>query len=477
MGTVNTAGAASEQPLELSTAKLVIHIVGIGGAGMRAIAKVLIEMGHQVTGSDIYATEHVKALRELGVTVHVGHSPDVVTGVDLVAHSSAIGPDNIELETARTLEIPVVDRATLLGSIVRMAPKTVLVAGTHGKTTTSALTVCALEEAGAKPSFIVGADIAKFGTGARWVDGSVLVVEADESDGTFLKLEADAAVLTSVDPDHLDFYGSVANLESAFVHFIKSVDGPVVLCADDPDARRIMEEYVDNESNIVTYGTTPDCAFRISDITSAEGKTSATVGSNRFEIALPGVHNVLNATAALSIGVQLGYEPDSLAEGITRFAGVSRRFERIGSVGGVTVIDDYAHLPAEVLAVTRAARCAYEGSVRVVFQPHRYTRTRDIGEQFSNSFEAVTQLYITKLYPAGEKPIDGVSAKNLFDAVQHDNKDWIPELDDVVQRLINSAQRGDVIMTLGAGDVTQASREIVTGLRQRQQQSPERGGL
>ncbi|MCC5953592.1 MAG: UDP-N-acetylmuramate--L-alanine ligase [Acidimicrobiia bacterium] len=455
-------------PIELSR-PLRIHVVGVGGAGMSAIAGVLAAMDHQVSGSDLRLSAPVERLRAAGVSVTVGHDADnVAPELDLVAVSTAIGASNVEVVEARRREIPVVSRAEILAGIAATR-RTIAVAGTHGKTTTSSMLALVLVQAGVAPSFIIGGDLNETGSGSAWDEGDLFVVEADESDGTFLELPRSLAVVTNVEPDHIEHYGSVAGLLAAFERFVTETEGPVVLCADDDGARALAELAAEP----VTYGTASDADLVMGDLRSTrEGSWfEATFrGDLLGEVHVPvaGAHNARNAAAALATGLALGipFEPARLA--LSRFAGVARRFEHRGAAAGVTFVDDYAHLPTEVAAALAAARDGGWDRVVCVFQPHRYSRTAALWREFGDAFVDASVVAVTDVYPSGEEPRPGVTGKLIVDAVldRHPWADvaWLPRRDDVRRWLLANLRPGDLCLTLGAGDLTSLPSELLAEL-------------
>lgn len=452
----------SASPVDLRTPGS-FHIVGIGGSGMSAIAEVLVGMGHQVSGSDQRDSVTLERLRALGVTVFVGHDAEQVGQVGAVAISTAVAGANPEVQAARARNIAILTRADILSAITRTR-RTVAVGGTHGKTTTSSMLALTLRAAGWSPSFIIGGDVNEVGSGAVWDDGEWLVVEADESDGTFLTLDAYAAVLTSTDPDHLAHYGSVSALRAAFDRFVAERPGPVVVCADDEPARGMAATH-----GGVTYGTHPDADYRITDVAvDGVGSVFTVVCGDReigpVRLPVPGLHNVRNATAALALADRLGAPVDAALGALARFAGVARRFQFRGTDHGVTFVDDYAHLPTEVAAAVEAAREGTWSRVVCVFQPHRYTRTATLGESFADAFLGVDHLAVTDVYPAGEEPIPGVSGRVILDAVLAAHPwasvAYLPHRRDQVAWLNQVLRPGDLCLTLGAGDLTTLPDEV-----------------
>jgi len=442
-----------------------IHIVGVGGAGMRAIATVLVAMGHQVSGSDTADSEFLGRLRRLGVDAWVGHQPDRMAAVDVVAISTAVPATDPEVVAATRAGVPVLRRAEILAAMTRQR-STIAIAGTHGKTTTSSLLAHTLRHAALDPSFVIGAELAALGTGAHWGEGEWFVVEADESDSTFLALDRTWSVVTNIEADHLSHHGTFENLVGAFDRFAIGTTAGVVVCADDPEAAAMAARV-----GGITYGTGPDADYRVSDV------EASTVGA-RFSVALPsprqpmvrvpapitidlpmpGMHNVYNATAAFVIAVELGVDPDTAAAGLGTFAGVARRFEHRGEKNGVTYIDDYAHLPTEVMAAIEAARSGPWGRVVTVFQPHRYTRTAELWQDFTDAFVGVDHLVLTGIYTAGEASIPGITGALLAEAVASAHPtlamSYLETLDEVELHLADYLAPGDLCLTLGAGDLT-----------------------
>lgn len=444
-----------------------IHLVGVGGSGMSAIAEILHGTGHRVSGSDLTASRPLQRLADAGLTTFVGHDAQQVGDAELVAVSSAIPATNPEVVEAHRRGIPVLRRAEILSAITR-AWRTIAVAGTHGKTTTSAMLTTALRASGLDPSFIVGGDLRDLGRGAAVGAGEYLIVEADESDGTFVELAAEAVVVTNVEPDHLEHYGGVEGLRAAFERFVDQASGPRVLCLDDPGAETLARR----AAGAVTYGTDPAAEFRIvGPLPTPAGITFTVDGPpGRFEIRLaqPGMYNARNATAAFATAVSLGADPAAVAEALTGFGGVGRRFEQRGEVGGIRLVDDYAHLPTEVASAIGAARSLGPERLVVVFQPHRYSRTEQLWSTFSHSFEGADELVITGIYAAGEAPRPGVSGRLIADDVAASHPDavvhYVEHLDDVVSRLEDLLRPGDLCLTLGAGDLTEVPTRLLAAL-------------
>ncbi|MGH9164740.1 MAG: UDP-N-acetylmuramate--L-alanine ligase [Acidimicrobiales bacterium] len=442
-----------------------IHVVGVGGAGMSAIATVLAGMGHQVSGSDLKATPNLDRLRAVGVQVTVGHRSQNLGGAEAVTFSTAVPASNPELVAAGERGVPALRRAEMLAAIAATR-RTVAVAGTHGKTTTSSMLALVLREAGLRPSFLIGGDLNEIGTGAAWTDGEWLVVEADESDGTFLELPAEAAVVTSVEPDHLEHYGGrFENLVAAFEGFLAAAAGPRVACADDPMAARLAAA-----CGAITYGTDAAADYAVSSVVEHRSSVRFTLhrGQQRLgdiSLAVPGLHNARNACAAVVTGLLLGAPFEAAARALARYGGVARRYQFRGEAGGVSFVDDYAHLPTEVRAVLAATRAGGWSRVVCVFQPHRFSRTAALAADFADAFADADVLVVTDVYPAGESPRPGVSGRLVVDAVRAaqpaaevlyvaERRHWAP----VVAGLLAP---GDLCLTLGAGDLTLLPDEVL----------------
>jgi len=445
-----------------------VHVVGAGGAGMGAIAAVLHHMGHQVTGSDLKDGPAAERLRADGITVTIGHDADNLGDAEIVAISTAIPEHNPEVRAARAAGLDVLRRRDILPAIAAER-RTVAVAGTHGKTTTSSMLALVLVEADLRPSFIIGGDVNEIGSGAVWDDGEWFVIEADESDRTFLSLGAEVALVTNVEPDHLETYDNdPAKLTTAFEEFVAAAEIRV-LCADDPGSAALAAV-----AGAVTYGTAQDADYRMADIDRRRSSVAFSLvheGTDlgRIELPTPGLHNARNAAAATVTGLLLGAPIDVAARALGRFGGVARRFEFRGEANGVTFVDDYAHLPTEVAAAVGAARDGDWERVVCVFQPHRYSRTAALWQDFADSFEQADEVVITDIYSAGETPRPGVSGKLLVDAVL-DAHPWrhvayLPRLDDVESWLAKRLHPGDLCLTLGAGDLTSVPDSVIHRLR------------
>jgi UDP-N-acetylmuramate--alanine ligase len=457
-----------------------VHFVGIGGAGMCGIAEVLHNQGYQVSGSDLREGESVAHLRRLGVSIHIGHAAAHVSAADVVVVSSAVPPDNPEVTAARAAKVPVIPRAEMLGELMRLQ-RGIAVAGTHGKTTTTSLIAGCLAEGGLDPTFVIGGRLNSAGANARVGQGQYLVAEADESDASFLHLQPLIAVVTNIDADHMDTYGGdFERLKSTFVEFLRHIPfyGLAVLCGDDPVVREIAPRV---HKRVLIYGTSPDADVRACDIAVEALRMRFRVAlrepAGEFEIVLnhPGRHNVLNALAAVAVAREVGVAPDAIARGLAEFGGVDRRFQVNGRVeldgGDALLVDDYAHHPREIAATLEAARAAWPGRRLVVaFQPHRYTRTRDLLDDFAAVLGTVDALVLTEVYPAGEKPIRGADGRALARAVRARGRLDPVFLGDVreLPRLLRDVVRAnDAVLTLGAGNIGQVAATLPEALRAR----------
>ena len=452
----------AEGVLDLSVPRRV-HVVGVGGAGMSAIAEVLAAMGHDVTGSDLKPSAGLERLEVLGVAVTVGHSAANLGQAELLTRSTAVPDRNPECRAAAEAGIPVLSRADVLTAICAQR-STVAVAGTHGKTTTASMLALVLRQAGVRPSFIIGGDVNEIGTGAAWDSGDLLVVEADESDGTFVRLPRSAAVVTNVEPDHLDHHGGYRELLAAFRRFVEETGGPVIVGVDDPDGAHLVAS-----TDAVGIGTAEGADWRITDVGEAwEGVrfTLTAPDGDRLPLSLPvpGLHNARNAACAAAISRLLGMPPDPIVEGLGNFGGVARRFEHRGSSGGVEFVDDYAHLPTDVRATLAAASSGSWRRQVAVFQPHRYSRTEALWSDFGNAFEGADRIYVTDVYPAGEVPRPGVSGQLIVDAVERafpgTDIHYIQRREELVVALADDLVAGDLCLTMGAGALTSVPDEV-----------------
>jgi UDP-N-acetylmuramate--alanine ligase len=456
------------------TVRTYAHFIGIGGAGMSGIARVLHDRGLTVTGSDLRMSRYAAALARDGVTIHVGHDAANLGDPEVVVVSTAIPESNPELAEALRRGLPVWQRARMLAELAGER-RTVAVAGTHGKTSTSSMAAAALSAMGLDPTFLIGGELNDVGSNARCGTGDLYVVEADESDGSFLYLEPHIAIVTNVEADHLDHYGSFDAVIDAFRALLAKVDpaGAAVVCADDPVLMRLVGAC---RGRVVTYGRSETADVRVEDVESAGGRVrfSATFPGGlcvSTEVGIPGEHMALNATAVLACAWALGLDVRAGAEGLAGFSGVKRRFERIGEVDGVTVVDDYAHHPTEVKATLRAAQGAGYSRVWVVFQPHRYTRTAAFAGDFGDAFGDADHVVLMDVYSAGEAPVPGVSGKSVLDAMltshPRTRAAYFPHRPDVAGYVADRARGGDLVMTMGAGDVTTMAPEILRALADR----------
>jgi UDP-N-acetylmuramate--alanine ligase len=439
-----------------------VHFVGIGGAGMSGIAEVLLDYELEVTGSDQAASESTRHLEALGVKVWIGHAGDHVAGADLVVRSSAVRDDNPEIEAARRAGITVIRRAEMLAELMRLKYG-IAIAGTHGKTTTTSLVGTMLTEAGLDPTVIVGGRLRVSGTGARLGKSQYLVVEADEFDRSFLKLQPVLAVVTTIDVDHLDTYRDLDDIRGAFAQFTCSVPffGQVITCLDDPNVQALLPQLRDRR--VLTYGFSPQADLVATDVRSAGGGSRFTVRHAQrgvlgdVTLPLPGRHNVQNALAAIGVALALGLDFATIARGVAAFKGVHRRFERLGSFRGAAVVDDYAHHPAEVTATLAAARDAFPGArLHAIFQPHLYSRTQQLAGDFGRALLGADVAWVTDVYGSREQPVAGVTGELVVEAARasgHRNVRFCADWRELPPLLAAAVGDGDVLLTMGAGDV------------------------
>jgi UDP-N-acetylmuramate--alanine ligase len=451
-----------------------IHIVGIGGAGMSAIASVLAAMGHRVSGSDLKGSTALDRLAGAGLRVAVGHRAEQLEDAEVVARSTAIGDGNPEVVEARERGLPVLRRSEVLSAITELR-RTISVAGTHGKTTTSSMLAVVLAEAGLDPSFIIGGDVHQIGSGAVWSEGDWFVVEADESDGTFVELTTEVAVVTNVEPDHHAHYGDFDRLRDAFDRFVDGAARLAVIGVDDEEGAALAARH----PAAVTVGESDGATYRIADL--VRGPRGTTFHLVRDEVDLgevhlpvPGAHNARNAAVAAATAVEIGASFDAAVAALARFGGVARRFEFRGETAGIAFVDDYAHLPTEVAAALAAGRDTAPERLVAVFQPHRYTRLHALADEFGPSFGDADLLVVTDVYSAGETPIPGVSGKLVVDAVlsvdpnvSADEVVYLPRREDLVDHLLRALRPGDLCLTLGAGDLTTLPDEVQAALQAR----------
>jgi UDP-N-acetylmuramate--alanine ligase len=439
-----------------------VHFVGIGGIGMSGIAEVLLNLGYKVTGSDLRATDITDRLEQLGAMVYPRHAADNVKGAHVVVTSSAVRPDNPEIQEAHRRKIPVIARAEMLAELARLK-YAITVAGTHGKTTTTSMIATVLDRAGYDPTVVVGGLLNTIGSNARLGKGDFIVLEADESDRSFLMLSPTIAVVTNIEADHLDHYRDLEDIQSAFLSFINKVPfyGTAILCIDDPAVQSLIPQI---KRRIVTYGTAATADVCITDVRLEGFGSTFTLRFNggstqKIRLSVPGMHNVLNATGAFAAARDMGAEPDLIAQALESFRGVDRRFQ-IKSRDGITVIDDYAHHPTEIRATLSAAKAANFRRIFAVFQPHRYTRTFHFFDDFARAFNLADVVLILDIYPAGESPIDGITTPALIEQLKsfgHKNAIYAPTFEMIESYITANAATGDAVVVMGAGSVTKLS--------------------
>lgn len=437
-----------------------IHIVGVGGAGMSGLAKLLAQSGRTVTGSDLRPSPSFGELRDLGVDVWDGHRPEAVAGAQLVVASSAIPETDPELRAAGDRGISVWERPRLLAAITENMPA-IGFTGTHGKTTSTGLAVTGLRAVGRDPSFLVGGRLLGLGTGAHLGERDVFALEADEAFGTFQHLHLRGLLVTNIEADHLDHYGTLAHLEEAFLQVAQATRGPVVVCADDPGARRLAEN-----ARVITYGTSPDASWQVSDVGTAGGAVQFRVAGHGEEVAVsiprPGRHIALNGAGVIALLGELGFDIQEVGAGLGAYAGVRRRFETRGRIGGVLVIDDYAHHPTEIAATIAAARAQHDGRIVAAFQPHRYSRTGELWEALGRALAAADLVVVTDVYDAGEKPIPGVTGSLVAGAAEAAGAAtiYVARRSQLAEAVADALESGDLLLTLGAGDITGLATEL-----------------
>jgi UDP-N-acetylmuramate--alanine ligase len=446
-----------------------VHMVGIGGIGMSSIAEVLLNRGYAVTGSDLDTTEVTDRLAAEGATIYEGHAAEQVGEADVVVYSSAIDPaENPETQAAEQRRIPLIPRAEMLGELIRMKFG-VGVAGTHGKTTTTSMAGLVVAEGGFDPTVIVGGKVTAFGSNAVTGEGDVIVMEADEYDRAFLRLTPSLAIITSIEEDHLDVYAGLDDIQDAFIDYANSVPffGAAILCLDDPNVQAIVG---DIERRVITYGTTRQAEVRAENIRREEMTTRFDVTVHgeplgTVELQVPGLHNVRNALAAVAVGQELEISFDRVRQGLGSFTGVRRRFEKKAEIGGITVLDDYAHHPTEIRATLDAAHQGFpDRRVVAVFQPHLYSRTQNFMDEFARSFFNADVLVLTDVYGAREEPIEGVTGERLAERAEqfgHRAVHSVPDTANLPDELLGLTESGDVVLMLGAGDIWRASEAFV----------------
>ena len=471
-----TMPAKTRVPLDVGT----IHFIGIGGIGMSGIAEIMHNLGYKVQGSDVADNANVKRLRKMGIPVMLGHDPNNLKDVSAAVYSSAVKPGNPEFDAARAQSLPLVRRAEMLAEIMRLR-SCVAVAGTNGKTTTTTMIAALLDAGGLDPTVVNGGVINAYGTNARLGAGEWVVVEADESDGTFLKLPMTVAVVTNADPDHLDFYGTFDRMRDAFQRFVENVPfyGFAVLCMDHPEVQAMIGRIEDRR--LISYGLSPQADVRAVNVTFSEGAShfDLVIADRRkntqtridgMRLPMPGEHNVQNALAAITVARELGIGEATIRDALAKFAGVGRRFTRVGEWKGAAIIDDYAHNPFKIAAALKAARQAYAGPVIAIVQPHRYTRLHDTFEQFAKCLNDADVAIIAPVYAAGEKPIEGISRDSYAEALRaHGHRDVrVIDSEADLAAMLGSMENmldGGAIVFLGAGSVTQWAHNIEAALK------------
>jgi UDP-N-acetylmuramate--alanine ligase len=445
-----------------------VHFIGIGGIGMSGIAEILLSLGMKVSGSDLRRGQVTDRLAGLGATIYEGHDAGNVAGATVVVASSAVGPMNPEVLEANAHKIPVIQRAEMLAELMRLKYG-IAIAGMHGKTTTTSMVASVLTAGGLDPTVVVGGRVDALGSNARLGTTQYLVAEADESDRSFLKLSPILAVVTNLDREHMDCYKDMADVERAYLDFMDKVPfyGAVTACMDNPLLKGILPRA---RRRVFTYGVADDADYRLEFLEAAQGRfarflvhtAAGPVGP--FELHVPGQHNVLNATAAVAIARQLEVPADKIAEGLSRFRGVDRRFQQRGHARGVTVVDDYGHHPTEIRATLAAARECGHRRIHVVFQPHRFTRTLDLMDQFGGAFTDADTVFVLPIYAASEEPIAGVTAETLAAKIEGPRTEYVPDFAAAVAAVVSVAGDGDLILTLGAGSVSQLAPQILSAL-------------
>jgi UDP-N-acetylmuramate--alanine ligase len=451
-----------------------IHLVGIGGAGMSGIAEVLLTLGYKVTGSDLQASDTTRRLEELGGRIFIGHQESNVGEAQVVVISSAVSPHNAEVIAAKVKQVPVIPRAEMLAELMRLKFG-VAIAGAHGKTTTTSMVANVLAQGGLDPTMVIGGKVNALGSHARLGRGELLVAEADESDGSFLRLSPTIVAVTNLDREHLDHYGSMERISESFLEFINKVPfyGLAVLCADDERLRALFPKIV---KRYQTYGLhdqngTPD--FRATEISPKQGGSEFRAffrGRNLgpFRLSVPGIHNVSNALVAIAIGVELDVPVDLIRKALAAFTGVERRFHFRGEAGGIMVVDDYGHHPTEIRATLAAAKQGWsDRRLVVLFQPHRYTRTRDLLDEFAHAFKDADQLFLTEIYAASEQPIPGVSGAKLAETIRaagHPSVTFVERKEQLTDQVLSHVKSGDLVLTLGAGDIWKSGPALLDKL-------------
>ncbi|MEK6657967.1 MAG: UDP-N-acetylmuramate--L-alanine ligase [Nitrospirota bacterium] len=452
-----------------------IHFVGIGGIGMSGIAEVLLNLGYKVSGSDMNLSDTTKHLQDSEAVIYKGHAASNIEGADVVVISSAVSQENEEVKAAKKLLIPVIPRAEMLAELMRLKYG-IAVAGAHGKTTTTSIIATVLARGNIDPTVVIGGKLNSFGTNAKLGQGDFLVAEADESDGSFLKLSPTIAVVTTIDEEHLDYYKNLDAIKKAFLSFVNKVPfyGLAVLCLDDKNIQDIIPSV---EKRYVTYGFSAQADFAAKDIELKGFESSFKVINRgkelgRFKLNMPGLHNVYNALSAVAVGLELEIDIDAIKKAFAEFSGVQRRFQVKGEINGVMVVDDYGHHPTEIKATLAAAKSGWDKRTIVIFQPHRYTRTKDLMKDFATAFYQADVLILTDIYAAGETPIEGVTGERLYETIKgHGHKEvmFIKNKNEIPDYVFKMLKKDDIVITLGAGDVYKIGGEIVERMRGQKQ--------
>lgn len=465
---------AGEAPLQSAEH---VHFIGIGGYGMSAIARVMLEMGYEVSGSDVMRQELTDKLMDKGAQIYIGHEADHVHGADLVVYSTALSKDNVELAAAEQLQIPTLHRAQMLARLLNTRHG-VAVAGAHGKTTTSSMIALVMENCGLDPTYIIGGEIVNIGTNAKAGQGQYVVAEADESDGSFLQYEPSIGIVTNIEADHLENYnGDFNNLKEAYVSFLENIkpDGCAIVCTDDENIRGILPK-VKQTARMITYGLESHAAYMAVDIELGDRCATFMVmqgdlALGRVQLSVPGRHNVYNAMATIIVCLEAGIPFESIADAIREFRGAKRRFQVLGEVNGMLVIDDYAHHPTEIRATIEAAKVTGKRII-AVFQPQRYSRTYFLLDAFSRAFGGADEVIVTDIYaPTGEPSIEGVSSARLAELIASNsnaNVTYIPTKEEVLDLLTGKIKPGDLVITMGAGDIWKVAAQLANQLKDRE---------
>jgi UDP-N-acetylmuramate--alanine ligase len=448
-----------------------IHFVGVGGIGMSGLAQVLLQLGYEISGSDLRSTDITNKLASLGGLIYKGHAPEHIQGADVVVYSSAVRPDNPEILAAHQANIPIIPRAELLAELMRLKKFGIAVAGAHGKTSTTSMAASVLQAGGVDPTVIIGGKVKALGTHAVWGNGDFLLAEADESDGSFLRLTPSIVAVTNIDREHLDFYPDMNSIVAAFHEFIEKIPfyGLAVLCADDSAISALLPSL---HKRYLTYGTCEQADLRAVDIElTGFGVRYCAVfrgeGLGEIRLQVPGLHYLRNSLAALAIGLELELPFEAISRGLYEYQGVGRRFEVIGDCNGITFVDDYAHHPTEIGATLKTARyCWPDRRLVVLFEPHRYTRTLALMDEFPAAFQDADLLFLTEIYPASERPIVGVSGERLARKIEETGCPvrFVPAVSELPERVAGILQQGDVVLTLGAGSIGQVGYAMLSHL-------------